>query len=303
MPTRLRFVAAIALLTVALLPLKTPAVPNVRDRWPAFAPDGRSIAFQRSQGMSMDIYVVSLDGRVVRRLTHASPGVLAMSPAWFPDGRHVLYTTTDATSDYPSGSFFEIPSEGGPPQALAPAGARGRSLSPDGSRLLFLTRAWEVARLDLKTGSVTVLSRPASGTWDTEAAWSPDGKQIAFGCNFSPSPAIARSAICVTNADGTDRHLLANENGAAEWVTWSPDGTQIAFQRDANNYTSGEIVVRSVRTGAERTISTNSGCALNETPAWSPDGTWIALQVKTARGYRIALIHPDGSAFHLLTAE
>ncbi len=303
MRNRVPFAAAIALIAIALLPLKTPAVPSVHDCWPAFAPDGRWIAFQRSQGTSMDIYVVTVNGRVLRRLTHNAPGVLAMSPVWLPDGRHVLYTTTDATSEYPSGSFYEISSQGAAPKALAPAGARGRSVSPDGSTLLFLTRAWEVAQLDLKTGGITVLNRPSRGTWDTEAAWSPDGKQIAFGCNLSPAATVGRSDICIMNAGGTNRRVLAHESGAAEWVTWSPDGTQVAFQRDGNSYTTGAIVVHDLRTGAERVISTNTGYALNETPAWSPDGTWIALQVKTARGYRIALMRPDGSAFRLLAAE
>jgi Tol biopolymer transport system component len=155
----------------------------------------------------------------------------------------------------------------------------------------------------LKTGGITVLNRPARGTWDTEAAWSPDGKQIAFGCNLSPAATVGRSDICIMNAGGTHSRVLAHESGAAEWVTWSPDGTQVAFQRDGDNYTIGAIVVHDIRTGAERIVSTNTGYALNETPAWSPVGTWIALQVKTARGYRIALMHPDGSAFRLVATE
>jgi TolB protein len=224
-----------------------------------------------------------------------------MSPAWFPDGRNLLYTTTDAASMYPSGSLFEIALDGGTPKNVAPAGARARSISPDGSRLLFLTQRWEVAVLDLRTKTVSVVSHPASGTWDTEAAWSPDGKKIAFGCNFSPSATVGRSDICIMNADGSGRRILSRQDGAAEWVTWAPDGTRIAFQSDSHNYTVGAIVVADVETGRARTISGATGYALNETPDWSRDGRWIALQVKTKAGYRIAVIRPDGTGFHTIT--
>lgn len=274
---------------------------TINDRWPAFAPDGKLIAFERSHGRAMDIYVVSVDGQTLRRVTRGAPGVLSMSPAWFPDGRHLLYATTDLTSMYPSGSFFEISARGGTPTNLAPAGARGRSISRDGKRVLFLTRRWEVAVLDLRSGAATVVSHPRAGTWDTEAAWSPDDTRIAFGCNFVPSAAVGRSDICVMNADGSDRHVLSFQSGAAEWVTWSPDGTRVAFQSDEHDYTAGAILVADVRTGHSHSISSATGYALNETPDWSADGRWIAFAVKTPSGYRIALIHPDGSGFHLVT--
>jgi TolB protein len=202
---------------------------------------------------------------------------------------------------YPSGSFYEIPSGGGEARSRGPAGARGRSISPDGSRVLYLTQSWEVAELNLATGRRTVLSHPAPGTWDTEATWSPDGKSIAFGCNYSPSVKVGRSDICIMNADGSARRVVFPRSDAAEWVTWSPDDRFVAFQADTKGFTAGSIVVGNVENGHEVEISGQTGFALNETPAWSPDGRWIAFQVKTDDGYRIALMHPDGSSFHRLT--
>jgi Tol biopolymer transport system component len=84
-------------------------------------------------------------------------------------------------------------------------------------------------------------------------------------------------------------------------VTWSPDGKFIAFQADSKDFTVGSIVVGDVESGRTVEISVATGFALNETPAWSPDGRWIAFQVKTEDGYRIALMHPDGSNFHQIT--
>jgi Tol biopolymer transport system component len=271
------------------------------DRWPAFSPDSRAIAFERSQGKSMDIYVIGVDGTGLRRLTREAPGVLAMSPAWFPDGRHILYTTTVPASDYPSGSFFTIPSGGGEARALGPAGARAHSISPDGTSILFLTKSWAIARFDIATASVTVLDIPGSGTWDTEGAWSHDGAEIAFGCNFSPNDRVSRSDICVMRADGSNRHIVARRADAGEWPAWSPDGTRLAFQADSEGFSQGSIVVADLADGTANDISRATGYALNETPAWSPDGRWIAFQVKARDGYRIGVMHPNGSGFRLLT--
>jgi Tol biopolymer transport system component len=295
------FLVMSAALLCATASAATPSTSKVNDRWPAFSPDSHSIAFERSRGTSMDIYVVNVDGGEARRVTSGPPGVLSMAPAWFPNGGHLLYTTSDASSMYPSGAFYEIPSGGGDARSLGPAGERGRSISPDGSAVLYLTRNWEVAELDLATGTRTVLSHPAPGTWDTEATWSPDGKSIAFGCNYSPSAKVGRSDICIMNADGSGRRVVFPRSDAVEWVTWSPDGRFIAFQADSKNFTAGSIVVGNVENGRVDDISGATGFALNETPAWSPDGRWIAFQVKTDDGYRIALMHPDGSSFHRIT--
>jgi len=297
--TCLTVTAAVTTSALAAEP-STPPTPKTHDRWPSFSPDGQFVAFERSRGRAMDIYVVGVDGSGLHRVTNAPPGTLSMSPAWLSP-EHIIYTTTSISADYPDGSLFEVSSAGSDDHLIGPAGARARSLSPDGKSLLLTTRNWEVAKLDLPSRTIAILSHPPAGTWDTEAAWSPDGTQIAFGCNFSSTEKVGRSDICAMKADGTDRHVLVHRSDASEWVTWSPDGKRIAFQADRNDYSEGSIVVADVQSGQAEVISTKTGYTLNETPAWSPDGEWIALQVKTADGYRIALMHPDGSAFHRLT--
>jgi Tol biopolymer transport system component len=279
-----------------------PVGPTVHDRWPAFSPDSASIAFERSQGMVMDVYVISLYDGSERRITQSPAGMLSMSPAWFPSG-NLLYTTTSPQADFPDGSLFETrAAAAGDPRRIGPAGARARSISPNGRAVLFLTKDWAIAEMDVVSGAVKVLSKPPSGTWDTEASWSPDGRQIAFGCNYDPKAAVPRSDICIMNANGSGRHIIVGRTDCAEWVTWSPDGTHIAFQADRKNFTAGSIIVADVATGDDVVdISKNTGYALNETPAWSPDGKWIAFQVKTPNGYRIAVEHPDGSGFRLVT--
>jgi Tol biopolymer transport system component len=269
------------------------------DRWPAFSPNGALVAFQRSQSGAMNVFVSDSQGMGQRRLTDGSGGVLSMAPAWFPNGQTLVYTTTNRQGDYGSGSFYEMAASGGESRRIAPAGARGRSISPDGRSLLFLSKQWEVLKLDLRTGSVTTLTHPAAGTLDTEAMWSPDGTKIAFGCGYQDSTKLG--PICIMNADGSEKHVISNWPGANEWPTWSPDGKQIAFQSDTDDFTRGQIVVCNADGTAPHAISTSTGYDLNETPDWSQNGRWIALQVKTQDGYRIGLIRPSGSDFHLIT--
>jgi serine/threonine protein kinase/Tol biopolymer transport system component len=91
-------------------------------------------------------------------------------------------------------------------------------ISPDHSRLLVTdggeeTQAWV---LPLPTGSPRHLSNVVAHS----AAWSPDGRQLAF----------AKGAdIFLANADGTNARKLITVSGSAEWIRFSPDGTRLRF--------------------------------------------------------------------------
>jgi len=274
--------------------------PLRNDRWPEFSPDGSHIAFQRSQYGHMDVFVTDVNESAPIPITRGKDDVLSMSPAWFPDGKHLVFTTTDMKGTAGSGYFYEVSSSGGEAQQLSQGAERGRSISPDGTRLLFLTKNWQVASLDIATGRTTVLSEPPKGTLDSDPAWSADGMKIAFGCGYDSTAKVPATGICVMDPDGRNRHMIAHWPGADEWPTWSPDGKQIAFQADSPDFTSGQIIVCKTDEADCRAITQRTGYKVNETPSWSSDGTWIAFQVQTQTGYRVALIHPDGSGFRVL---
>jgi TolB protein len=129
---------------------------------------------------------------------------------------------------------------------------------------------------------------------NSEPAWSPDGRRIAFqseppsncangGCDVTPT------VLEVMNADGSGlRRLLASTgSGDAYALSWSPDGKQIAFDQ------SDAIYVMSADGSRKLWL------ARGDQPAWSPDGRKIAFAGAGFAGLRI--MNADGSHVRSLT--
>jgi Tol biopolymer transport system component len=123
--------------------------------------------------------------------------------------------------------------------------------------------------------------------FQTDPAWSPDGKQIAF--------ASAREGsfdIYVMNADGTDTRRLTTSATNDQGPTWSPDGSRLAFSRSSDG---GHVWVMNADGSGARRLTDE--LAEEGEPAWSPDGRWIAYTRRaTGSDFReIWMAHPDGS--------
>ena len=123
------------------------------------------------------------------------------------------------------------------------------------------------------TANANVTNHPAR---DTEPAWSPDGKKIAFTSNrVDPDPQTCSSCntgIFVMDADGTNVQKLTQGMPSADSApAWSPDGTKIAFKRrQLHTMNADGTNVQQVTTNARLPEGIYS-------PAWSPDGNWIAF--------------------------
>jgi uncharacterized protein YjdB len=77
-----------------LLPVLVDSATNLQA---VLAPDRTSIAFSSNRaGANFDLYVMDSDGRNVRRVT-SGPGNEG-EPAWMPDGKHIVYTSTTGAS-------------------------------------------------------------------------------------------------------------------------------------------------------------------------------------------------------------
>ena len=104
-------------------------------------------------------------------------------------------------------------------------------IAPDGSQIVF-TRGWIDMTKDQSQANLWMVGsngeRPremTQGAWrDSEPAWSPDGKRIAFLSTRSGSPQIH-----VMLADTREVSQLTHLDYAPSNLRWSPDGKWIAF--------------------------------------------------------------------------
>jgi Tol biopolymer transport system component len=170
------------------------------------------------------------------------------------------------------------------------------SFSPDGTRILFVSRANDLGPTDtnaadvrdvyisdLSTGTTTLVSHDAAGTGSGngesyDARFSPDGTEVAFvssANNFGPidtSPTMMVTDIYVrdletdgislvtTNMAGTD----AGPWGLAQDPAFSPDGTKLVFVRSGSGLepieTTGgaSVYVRDLATATTTLVSINA---------------------------------------------
>jgi tricorn protease len=111
---------------------------------PYFSPDGTQVAYSAREHGNFDVYVVSSDGGVPRRLTWEPTGSLVTG--WTADGKDVLFTSGHASkSVYPR--LFEVRADGvGPAEVLPLPSVDEGSFSSDGSTLAYVpVRQWQAA--------------------------------------------------------------------------------------------------------------------------------------------------------------
>jgi len=134
-------------------------------------------------------------------------------------------------------------------------------------------------------------SSPRGLFFQTDPAWSPNGRLIAFSSKRSGS-----FDIYVMRADGSGTRRLTATPEDDHHPTWSPDGTTIAFERGRKIYTM------SARGGGARLVS--RGLAGDTDPAWSPDGARIAFVRRVAGGpvREIWIMGVDGRDAKAVTA-
>ena len=208
---------------------------------------------------------------VFGRATHATwdPG-LEITPAMSPDGKSVAYAAGPIVNMHvmvrPVGEGRAVRLTGD-----TTAAATDPQWSPDGSRVLFLSRGG-------------VFSAPAGGgparpelpgypdAPIASAAWSPDGTRLAF---------TRGDSLFVRERDGTAR-ALARTVGP-RLCTWSPQGTFVACasgnpfysapENTFGNKSPSRIVLCRVRDGVLTTVT--DSLSLNHSPAWSADGRWL----------------------------
>ena len=120
-----------------------------------------------------------------------------------------------------------------------------------------------------------------------DAAWSPDGKMIAF--------LDEGRRIHFVQSDGSNPHLLIPQSGNNN-LAWSPNSEMIAF--DSLRTGNAEIYITHADGSGQNRISFHD--YLDIEPSWSPDGTKLAYLSAQENNRRevwgdLFVVSPDGT--------
>jgi tricorn protease len=147
-------------------------------------------------------------------------------------------------------------------------------LSPKGERALFVARG-DVFTAPVEKGPTRNLTH-SSGAHDKLAAWSPDGKQIAF-----LSDRTGEEELYLINQDGSGepRQLTRGGRAMRYQPRWSPDGERIAFSDK-----DGKIYVVTVESEAIVEVADERHLQVYDYQ-WSPHGGYLAFTLTDESGF------------------
>ena len=193
------------------------------------SPDGKRIAIAIKDGANQDIWVYEPQRDAMTRLTFGGP--LFANPVWSRDGRYVIF------GSFGGGVFWSRADGGGQPQVLMSSQSLQfpTSLTLDGKRLAYTQVAdgapqiWTVPIQDNGGGLKAAAPERFLTTkfTDGDAAFSPDGRWIAYTSNESGTLEVYVRAFAATMRGGGGRWPISNTGGRAPG--WSPNGRELLY--------------------------------------------------------------------------
>lgn len=237
-------------------------------------------------------------------------------------------------------AFTKLHSGGSGISIVAPDGSHQRALtnhrgwrdsdpawSPDRKRIAF-TRSTDngrSSRIYVMRADGSLVRRITPGTFDDRAAWSPDGRWIAYQ---------AMSGIRLVRPDGSGNRLVRGTAAGSSYPAWAPDGKRIAwtrpyalgreetviqrldgsgrkhllYGREADWSGDGHAIAFTGQNGGVFRMPAAGGRVLSlgtgMQPTWSPDGSRIAFaRWPGGNTFSLWVMASGGSGRHMIASN
>jgi dipeptidyl aminopeptidase/acylaminoacyl peptidase len=237
-----------------------------RDTAPRWSPDGTSLAFLSERGEEKpQLAIIPAGGGESRLLTKLPLG--AGAPMWSPDGGQIVFSAK--TGDAPDPDTKKAK----PFRRITSMKYRvnGEGFTYDHRKHLF------VVPVD---GSAEP-RQITEGDWDdSQASWSPDGKQLAFvSARHADREYDSWSDVFVVDAAGGEPRRLTHSSGMCAAPSFSPDGRAIAHIYHPQWPSNGTLRLIDLESGKLELVDPDfdretglGSAAFTTRPGWLPDG-------------------------------
>jgi Tol biopolymer transport system component len=211
---------------------------------PTLTPDHTKLVAVLRAGYASDLYLLDLDGHVLKRMTKNDSKYVeynhwAFYPRVTPDGANVVYSFDGQKQNGVDLAVWSMPLNGAQYQARRwtdPYWLTGGDVSPiplTTGGLLFVRHSIDPstavhAQIYYQSRALA-LAKPLTTAADdcSQAALSPDGTQLAMVCSHGKQSAALEIAPFNGSALGPARVLL--DGGLYASPAWSPDGKALAY--------------------------------------------------------------------------
>ncbi len=224
------------------------------------------------------VVIMDYDGRNQRPLS--ADGVLALYPAWFPDGTRVAYVTYRqgrpeiVAQNVTTGQMRSL--------AFFPGLNASPAISPDGRHmLLVLSRDGnpEVYRMAIDGSELKRLT--FTQAVETSPVWSPDGTQLALVSDQGGGP-----QVYLLGANGGRMRRVSFMGNYATSPDWSPRGDRIVFTALMDD--TFQLILLDPANGNQEQLTFDA--EHKENPSFAPNGRHIVYSEGRGSAYRLVVI-------------